>query len=356
MITNVSFYTYNLPLKNPLTLGAETLTNRTGLLLKVNHEPDLIGWGEIAPLPSFSTETVSELLPQLRELKQKLEGHPIPRDIVALTSQCYPSIRFGVESAILMIGAASKKVTLGQMINPTAVKPIPLQALLSGSKEAVVTKAQERFANGYRAFKLKVGRLKQSEDLEIIAVLRKELGDRITIRLDANRAFDYDEGVSFLNGLKPYNIEFIEEPFQSLELLAKYLKEQESKIIALDESLREKSQTELETIIDFDRVKALVIKPSMHGYLESISLVRLALEKKLTPVFSSSYESGLGLYLIGVMASTVSDTLPVGLDTYDQLTDDIIVPRLEFTDGTFDTYAHHDIANRIQVEKLTELS
>ena len=356
MITDVSLYRYRLPFTSPVRFGETSYHEREGCLLRIEHEPDYSGWGEIAPLPYFSRESLLDVIDQITHIKNELQYKPIPTNIVSLTSRFYPSVRFGLETALLMIGAAKKNVTLAQMINPSAVKPIPLQALLSGTKEQMLTRAEDKFRQGFRTFKMKIGRLAFSEELNILAELRTTYGDSIFIRLDANRAYDYASGVTVINELEPFQVEYIEEPFQSFDELTKFTSEHDNRIIALDESLRELPLEFLAQKLPLDTIKAFIIKPTLHGYIQSIQLVRLAFENGIISSFSSAYESGLGIYLVAVIASTVSTIVPVGIDTLDIFGEQLISPPLSFTDGTFDCYANNDIVNRIDLSALTEVT
>ena len=52
---NASLYRYRLPLSQPLRFHDRQISVREGLLLKWENS-----WGEIAPLPGFSKETLEE--------------------------------------------------------------------------------------------------------------------------------------------------------------------------------------------------------------------------------------------------------------------------------------------------------
>ena len=52
---DITLYRYQLPLSQPIQFHEQQLTVREGLLLKWGSS-----WGEIAPLPGFSRETLAE--------------------------------------------------------------------------------------------------------------------------------------------------------------------------------------------------------------------------------------------------------------------------------------------------------
>ena len=51
----LALYRYQLPFTQPLTFHGKVEVAREGLLVRIND-----GWGEIAPLPGFSRETLAE--------------------------------------------------------------------------------------------------------------------------------------------------------------------------------------------------------------------------------------------------------------------------------------------------------
>ena len=59
LVPNMEAYTYSLRLRKPLHLpGVDPLTSREGILL---HDPETGGWGDAAPLPGFSEESLADV-------------------------------------------------------------------------------------------------------------------------------------------------------------------------------------------------------------------------------------------------------------------------------------------------------
>jgi len=65
---------------------------------------------------------------------------------------------------------------------------------------------------GYRAVKLKLGRPRLAEDLERVALLRRELGDDVRIMADANMGWSVDEAIRAARALARYDVFWLEEP------------------------------------------------------------------------------------------------------------------------------------------------
>ncbi len=87
----------------------------------------------------------------------------------------------------------------------------PVNSLERGAIPAEIDKW---LGEGFRTFKVKVGK-DVAGDLDRVAVIQKSLGDRGTIRLDANRAFSRDQALDFVRGLDPAGIDLFEQPCDS---------------------------------------------------------------------------------------------------------------------------------------------
>src|SRR5215210_9539023 len=65
-LVRFDLYRYSLPFSQPLKLEGTTLYRREGLLLRLAGDDGSEGWGETAPLPGFSMESLVEAAAQLR--------------------------------------------------------------------------------------------------------------------------------------------------------------------------------------------------------------------------------------------------------------------------------------------------
>lgn len=74
---------------------------REGLFIRLKSETGRVGWGEVAPLPGFSKETLEEALEDL------IEGN----------DSFYPSVQWGLASAML------------DLMYPIEVDAIPVRVL-----------------------------------------------------------------------------------------------------------------------------------------------------------------------------------------------------------------------------------
>jgi O-succinylbenzoate synthase len=228
--------------------------------------------------------------------------------------------------------AAAKGVAFPTLLSGEPSRIVPVNGLLSGTKSTIMERAKTLLTRGYKAFKLKVGRLSLDDDLAMVRELKSYLGDNVLLRLDANRAWDVDQAVAFAQGLSDTEIDYIEEPVNSFDLLKQLAQEPHLALpLAIDESLLE---MEPEDLSGLPKMKAVVLKPTLLGFEKTMRFARKALEVGMTPVISSSFESGVGITVLAQIATSLNlDNVPAGLDTLDWFGEDLLVNAIQIENG-----------------------
>lgn len=328
-IATADCFRYALPLRAPLALGARTLHERRGLLLRLEGADGAVGWGEAAPLPGFSTETLDEATHRLRRRAEELSGVELMESVIddVLRRQAGdeepPSVQFAVTSAIAELWADQQETTVSAALGGGA-QSVPINALIADDESALSEVAEQYQAAGFQAVKLKVGRHSIEKDIARVQALSEVLGEAISLRLDANRAWTYEQAVAFAERIEDVPVEYIEEPLEQADRLPAFI-DATGMPVAIDETTREGGPGMLN---DLDEVAAVVLKPMLLG---GIRLVRRwsihALNVGATPVFSAAYESGVGTRMLVALAAVFSEA-PAGLSTYSRLETDVLSPRL----------------------------
>ncbi|MTH46436.1 o-succinylbenzoate synthase [Intestinirhabdus alba] len=285
-------YRWQIPMDAGVVLRDRRLKTRDGLYLHL-QENGREGWGEIAPLPGFSQETLEEAQGALLAWRDGwLRGDA---SLPAL-----PSVAFGVSCALAELA--------GELPEAADYRAAPL---CTGDPDALVV--QLAGMAGEKVAKVKVGLYEAVRDGMVVNLLLEAIPD-LRLRLDANRAWTplkAQQFAKYVNPLHRERIAFIEEPCRTREASRAFARET-GIAIAWDESLRE---------ADFafaaeEGVRAVVIKPTLTGSLERVrEQVAAAHGLGLTAVISSAIESSLGLTQLARLAAWLTpDTVP-GLDT-----------------------------------------
>jgi len=339
-ITDLSLRPYNIPYRTDSSWTPGKLSSRVGMIVVARAEDGTIGLGEIAPLMMFSMETHPETESLSRAALEKLSGMDIPRDFhslcdlmddpvnVRISRAHYlaPSALFGIETALADLGSRMAGLPLARWINRDALTKVPVNAILTGSAEDVERTIRKKMAAGFTTYKIKVGSGSLEEDLERVAAARRLAGEQAVIRLDANRAWDYDHAVEALDRLRTHQIEYIEEPLND-SLLAEIPK-LSGVDIALDETVMQEEW--LERLSGADSVGAVIIRPSIAGGIaKSLELARRVRELRKKAVVTSLFESGVGLAACVHLAAAIGGEIPpCGLDTLGYLEDSLILEGL----------------------------
>jgi O-succinylbenzoate synthase len=358
-LARFDLYRYSLPFHRPLTLGNTTLFRREDILLRLSGDDGSEGWGETAPLPGFSAESQGEAASQLRRLAASMIGREVNEDRVDPyggfgrdLDRVAPSLRFGFELAVWNLCGDSSGRTLGEMVAPAPRSVVPVNGLIAGSPAEVLEEAQRMRYAGFESVKLKVGTRTVAEDAALIHALGEELGEGVSLRVDANRAWDYEEAAEFVGGTAGVRFEYVEEPLADPARLPELVREF-GVPVALDESLVGMEPEKVEETF----AVAFVLKPTLLGGISRMLRVAgQALRLGVTPVVSSAYESGVGMAALVALAAGIGDRpVPAGLDTYRAMAEDVLETPLKLPAPDVDVGETAQASRSIDVGNLERL-
>lgn len=299
---NFTIYRYKRPYHQPIQLQQGRFSDRDGLILCLEDDNGP-HFGEVAPFPGLQPETLADCVQQLKQI-QKGE----PPDIL------FPSVAWG----------------LHQLQTPRMVRssysPLPINTLISGlDTDAFHGSVRERYAQGYRCFKIKVGLKALYLEIQRIRDVLNGFPD-ITLRLDANRSWNIRSFNAFTEAIDLRRVEYFEEPFRDIAEYAK-LKLEHWQYIALDESLTSADPSFLL------RASAFVIKPMVLGPNRLAQLLQWAKHDEKKIVFSACFETSIGLGYLAKYAAEYAPETPCGLDTHQSFQTDVWTPQIQIKQG-----------------------
>ena len=342
-IADLRLFKFDVPLAIPLQMGKRLLTRRSGAVVTLVDVDGQSHAGEVSPLPGYSSESLDESIAQLRQLKWSLVGTELPQDIEELSGgmaswlgsdEYMSSVRFGLETAALKMLAHGRNVNLSRLLSDHPAATIPVNALLDTAHDDPVAQLLQRRKGGFATFKLKVGRSPLDIDIVIVNRLLDMLINSEALRLDANRAWSFDEAIRFCHGVDIARIEYIEEPLCEPTDLQALIRECPQMSIALDETLRDITPQDLS---QFTGVRAVVLKPTVLGYERSMQFVRVASRIGFAAVFSATFETSLGLTDIAHLSAAGSSPPPAsGLDTIRWFSGDLMREPIRIENGCID--------------------
>jgi O-succinylbenzoate synthase len=276
VMTDWTVFSYDLPFING---------RRQGLVLRLEDR-----WGEIAPYPGRSKETLDEALTQLVSV---LNG---------TNQKLLPSVQFGLESALDF---------------PPPKQKAKLYAFLQGSPDEILRQADRAAKEGYNTVKFKVSSAASGKNLI------SSLKDRFRLRIDCNSKFSFAEAMSIFSPFDPAIFDYIEDPTFEMDKLPDF-----TYPFALDEKI---------PLEKYPHLYGFILKPTTLGGRKGCApFVEFAKKNQLQVVFSPVFESGLGLLQIFSTAHHFQLLEnPMGLDTHRSLAEDILLPSVNFNSPDF---------------------
>lgn len=219
--------------------AARSTFRRTSLLLAlVDHRGTSVAFGEAAPLPGLSRDTIDDAR---RDLERWTRGD-IPFD-------GSPAAAFAFETAMVGARAIDRGRALHAELRDDASDRLPLAAVVDTPEEA-----REAVARGITTLKIKVG-----PGIDHVFAIHRAV-PTARLRLDANRAWSAAEAMQQLRSVAALPIDFVEEPCIASHATTWPVP------LALDESLVMMTDDEIERAL-LTTVDALVLKPTLLGGL-----------------------------------------------------------------------------------------
>lgn len=308
-----ALYRYQLPLCQPLPLAGGWLQQRQGLLLTLQDGLQC-GYGEAAPLPGFSKESLADAeVAAIAALRLWLADE-------RATSAQLPA---SVQAAMAAASAGLRQPTAPD----TTIVPLPPHAALFSRLDQQAVSRWRQWS-GKRPSHLKIklpgANLQQHDLLAALLAIAP-----VRLRLDANRQWPLAGAARWwqqLPNVVREAIDYVEEPLADSQQLP-LLHQQCGLPYAWDESLCHHWQAHSLPANRPAGLAALVVKPMVVGGEDAVAtLARIAADWQLKLVLSSALESSVGLREVARLATLYSPTQAAGLDTWQAFSQDLLQP------------------------------
>ena len=214
---------FRLPEGKTVRLGVGATTKRDAIIVKVVSDDGVIGYGEAHPgrspgaIVSLIHNTLAPMLTGLsvhdtnsvwtRVNRMQLSSHGLGAGAALALS--------GIDMALWDLRAKSLGIPLYSLLGGSR-KPIAAYAggISMGfqAPDALAEEAQSYVDRGYRAVKLRLGD-NPKDDIARVQRVRTQLGDQITILVDANTSYSVSNARAVLPSLEDCKVAWLEEPF-----------------------------------------------------------------------------------------------------------------------------------------------
>ena len=227
-----------LELREPLHAAHGTTTVRELLLLRVESEQGVVGWGEAAPLASYDGVALADcraaLEAQAAALRAVTPGSGGAAALDAARAAAdLPQALAAVDLALWDAAAQREGVPVASLLSGDPAAQVLVNATIAAADRAgAAAQAGAARDAGFDCLKLKVG---LGDDAGRVAAVRAAAGPRMLLRLDANGAWSVDEAVAAIGALEGAGLELVEEPVHGIADL-RAVRERVATRIAMDET------------------------------------------------------------------------------------------------------------------------
>lgn len=293
---------------------------QTYFITVTDDEGQRRGVGEVPVFPSLqpSFSTFGAFETELHEAAQCLEdfigGKPMPRN---------SAIRFGIESAL----AAYRNGDKYRYADPAQLELLKDGIRINGliwmdTIDGMLRQIEKKIADGFTCLKLKIGANNFNDEVALLRAIRDSYSDRtLTVRLDANGAFQPSDVMATLDCLAPFDIHSIEQPLPRDNTYIADVCRQSPIPVALDEDMIERwfDRDGKYHFLNRIRPQYIIIKPSLiGGFREADEWVEIAENCGIGWWATSALESNVGLAAIAAWLSRCPaniERMPHGLGT-----------------------------------------
>jgi muconate cycloisomerase len=249
-----------IPLKKPIQHASHTRTETDNIVVRVTLDNGTTGFGEGVPRDYVTGETVDSVLTLLKESKlaeqieacatfhsaliniEQLRLNPVTGDDRGCQSN---AARCAMEIALLdafgkhfnhPVSDVTKLMAHDDLFEPKEhVRYSTAITSAEGMKARFA--AWKMWIYGFKQLKIKVG-IDGQDDIDRVGAIRRRVGKKMDLRIDANEAWTPDNVRQRILELKPFDITSVEQPVphEQVAVLAEVRREVGVPIM-LDESL-----------------------------------------------------------------------------------------------------------------------
>ncbi len=297
--------------------------------IKVSHseQENKYGLGEINMFQGLSWDDTPLFYSKLKELEQNPD---IFINDIHLRLKDFPSIRFGLETALLDLQGYKNHIIFPSDFT-NGKEGIPINGLIwMGDKDFMIKQIKSKLNLGFKCLKLKIGAINFDTEFGIIKSIRKEYDKHdLELRVDANGAFEEKDALNKLDQLSTLHLHSIEQPIkQGNWEFMKYLCNKTPLAIALDEELIGINDSiQKAKLLKSIHPQYIILKPSLTGgFQASKEWIELANSKNIGWWITSALESNIGLNAIAQWTFLLQTNNYQGLGTGQLFTNNINSP------------------------------
>ncbi len=207
-----------LPMKKPVFMAGVEIRQADNALVRIQSDTGMVGWGEAASAPTMTGETVESMMAAIAYLAPALHGREagdIAGATAAMNGRMYgnQAAKAAIEIALHdLVGRATGQPAHALLGKKLRSRIAVLGVISNGEIAADVRDAAAKKADGFTAFKIKVGIAEPLADAARTREVCAALGPEALISSDANQGWSVDEAVRYVRAVAGSGLTFFEQP------------------------------------------------------------------------------------------------------------------------------------------------
>ena len=308
-LTRITLREIRLPLVTPFRSAGGEVAERRVLLLAMEDAAGITAWSECVAeaRPSYSPDTVDTcwlaieqwLAPRLlgrsfatpaevdATLRRGIRGHRMARAALEMGAWAVAAEQAGVPLAALLARSCAVPAASRQFVETGVALG------MQGSTDALVARAREAIAEGYRRVKIKI---EPGQDVAPVRALREALGPAAVLTVDANCSYSLDDPahLAALEALDAFDLSMIEQPLGDEDVVRHALLQRRLRTpICLDESIT--GVARVDDMLSSGSGRVVNLKPGRVGGLaESVAIHDLCAARGARLWCGGMLETGIG--------------------------------------------------------------
>ena len=227
-ITSVTTFLLRHRLKRPfgVSVSVPLSTTREALLVKIETNEGLVGWGETGPISGARGTIDDHLTPRLIG-RNPLEYRLLWRSLWGANFGNGLAVG-AVETALNDLRGKALNLPVAELFGGRLRDRVPVYAsamnYLEGSDpaEQYPAEASALVDQGHKALKMRLGRYSVAREATVATMVREAVGPDIKLMVDGNAAYTFGSALKMGQVLAELDFEFFEEPMPQSPNYASY--------------------------------------------------------------------------------------------------------------------------------------
>ena len=341
VLASIETYRIAVPLKKPFKTALRTVEAAEAVIVHLATQDGRSGFGEAPPTHVITGDTLDGIERAVHLIGAGLIGMDVRRreqlfDKLHKTLVGNTSAKAAVDMALYDLIAQQAGLPLTQYLGGYRESIETDYTVSVNSPEEMAQDAEGYEQDGFTVLKVKVGIDTPEQDLKRIQAIRDRVGNKVTLRLDANQGWDPKSAVRTIRKMEDagFDIELIEQPVPANDIEGmKFVTEHTMTPIMADESVF--SPADAKRVLELRAADLINIKLMKAGGIHRALKINALAETFGVPCMTGSMiETKLGLSAAAHFAASQPNITRFDFDAPLMLKEDLLPGGIQYRGKT----------------------